>query len=82
MLVFGEEGKLENPGKKTLEAEKRTNTTHATHLWHWVIIVQCFNFDFQREGQAEILNYLLDCYSNIWDSRSKNGRTPLHTAGV
>ena len=37
---------------------------------------------FQREGQAEILDYLLDCCSNIWDSHSKNGRTPLHTAGV
>ncbi|KAL9960101.1 hypothetical protein ACROYT_G033507 [Oculina patagonica] len=41
----------------------------------------CFHIA-AREGQTEILNYLLNCCSDIWDSRSKNGRTPLHTAAL
>lgn len=41
----------------------------------------CFHIA-AREGQAEILNYFLDCCSDIWDSHSKNGRAPLHTAAL
>ena len=41
----------------------------------------CFHIA-AREGQTEILTYLLDCCTDIWDSCSKNGRTPLHTAGT
>ena len=40
----------------------------------------CFHIA-AREGHTEILSYLLDCSLDIWDSRSRNGRTPLHTAG-
>ncbi|XP_066278887.1 ankyrin repeat domain-containing protein 16-like isoform X1 [Branchiostoma lanceolatum] len=35
-----------------------------------------------REGDVNILNYLLDCDSTLWDSVSTNGRTPLHTASL
>ncbi|KAJ7370008.1 Ankyrin repeat domain-containing protein 16 [Desmophyllum pertusum] len=41
-----------------------------------------WNFFILPQGQAEILNYLLDCCNDIWDSCSKNGRTPLHTAAL
>lgn len=41
----------------------------------------CFHIA-AREGDVEILNYLLDCCADIWDSCSKNGRTPLHTAAL
>ena len=40
----------------------------------------CFHIA-AREGQTNILNYLLDSCTDIWNSCSKNGRTPLHTAG-
>ena len=36
---------------------------------------------FPREGQVDILNYLLDCVPDLWNTVSNNGRTPLHTAG-
>ena len=35
-----------------------------------------------REGYADILNYLLDTDPSCWDTKSKNGRTPLHTVGM
>ena len=35
-----------------------------------------------REGHADILNYLLDSDPGCWDTKSKNGRTPLHTVGM
>ncbi|XP_077977693.1 ankyrin repeat domain-containing protein 16-like [Glandiceps talaboti] len=35
-----------------------------------------------REGNQEILNYLLDDNHNIWNTVSKNKRTPLHTAAL
>ena len=41
----------------------------------------CFHIA-AREGRTDILSYLLDCCIDIWDSRSKNERTPLHTAGA
>ena len=34
-----------------------------------------------REGDPEIIKFLLDTDPKCWDTRSKNGRTPLHTAG-
>ncbi len=34
-----------------------------------------------REGSVDIICFFLDRDSEIWDSASKNGRTPLHTAG-
>lgn len=40
----------------------------------------CFHIA-AREGHTDILNYLLDCCEDIWDACSKNGRTPLHSAG-
>lgn len=41
----------------------------------------CFHIA-AREGQTNILNYLLDSCTDIWNSCSKNGRTPLHTAAL
>ena len=34
-----------------------------------------------REGHCNIVSFLLDSDPLCWDTRSKNGRTPLHTAG-
>ncbi|XP_022099762.1 ankyrin repeat domain-containing protein 16-like isoform X2 [Acanthaster planci] len=34
------------------------------------------------EGHVDILTYLLDCIPDLWDTVSKNGRTPLHTAAL
>jgi len=34
-----------------------------------------------REGDVSIVSYLLSVNPEIWKTRSKNGRTPLHTAG-
>jgi len=34
-----------------------------------------------REGNASIVSYLLSRDPNLLQSKSKNGRTPLHTAG-
>lgn len=34
-----------------------------------------------REGHPDIVNYLLEVDPGCWDTRSKNGRTPLHTVG-
>lgn len=34
-----------------------------------------------REGHSDIINYLLDTSPNCWNTKSKNGRTPLHTTG-
>ncbi|XP_035673820.1 ankyrin repeat domain-containing protein 16-like isoform X2 [Branchiostoma floridae] len=35
-----------------------------------------------REGDVDILSYLLDCDGTLWESVSTNGRTPLHTASL
>ena len=40
-----------------------------------------FMFICFREGDAGIVKYLLNKYSQLWNTCSKNGRTPLHTAG-
>ena len=34
-----------------------------------------------REGNVNVVSYLLSKNPEIWKTRSKNGRTPLHTAG-
>ena len=34
-----------------------------------------------REGDDEIIDYLLSVNSSLWKTSSKNQRTPLHTAG-
>lgn len=34
-----------------------------------------------REGHCDIITYLLDMSPHCWNTQSKNGRTPLHTAG-
>ena len=34
-----------------------------------------------REGHRAIVSFLLDSDPQCWDTRSSNGRTPLHTAG-
>ena len=34
-----------------------------------------------REGHVEILEYLIDYDPDLWDTKSSNGRSPLHTAG-
>jgi len=41
-------------------------------------IINCLLY---REGYAGIITYLLDCDPDVWNTVSKNGRTPLHTAG-
>ncbi|XP_077868333.1 ankyrin repeat domain-containing protein 16-like [Saccoglossus kowalevskii] len=41
----------------------------------------CFHIA-AREGHVDILNYLLNCDENTWNTISKNGRTPLHTAAL
>ncbi|GFQ95897.1 hypothetical protein TNCT_66101, partial [Trichonephila clavata] len=33
-----------------------------------------------REGNPEIIKCLLDFNASVWKTKSKNGRTPLHTA--
>lgn len=35
-----------------------------------------------REGHADITSYLLDVCPDAWNNRSKNKRTPLHTAAL
>lgn len=35
-----------------------------------------------RLGDVEIVRYLLRTNENIWDTKSNNGRTPLHTAAL
>lgn len=35
-----------------------------------------------REGNTSIVSYLLNQDPTLLESRSKNGRTPLHTAGI
>ena len=35
-----------------------------------------------REGNESIVSYLLTVDPTLWQSRSKNGRTPLHTVGL
>ncbi|XP_053377890.1 ankyrin repeat domain-containing protein 16-like isoform X2 [Mercenaria mercenaria] len=37
---------------------------------------------FDREGHLPIVQYLLQQDSLLWDTASKNGRTPLHTAAL
>ncbi|NWW80997.1 ANR16 protein, partial [Climacteris rufus] len=39
----------------------------------------CFHIA-SREGHPEVLRYLLDVAPGSWDTQSKVGRTPLHTA--
>lgn len=34
-----------------------------------------------RQGNPDIVTFLLDRDPQCWDTVSKNGRTPLHTAG-
>ena len=34
-----------------------------------------------RQGNVGIVRYLLETAPQCWDTVSKNGRTPLHTAG-
>lgn len=34
-----------------------------------------------REGDVSIVSYLLSVNPEVWKTSSKNGRTPLHTAG-
>ena len=34
-----------------------------------------------REGHPDIVRFLLDTDSGCWETVSKNGRTPLHSAG-
>lgn len=34
-----------------------------------------------REGDEEVVGYLLDVDDTLWSTVSNNGRTPLHTAG-
>ena len=34
-----------------------------------------------REGHPDIVQFLLDTDSGCWETVSKNGRTPLHSAG-
>ena len=41
----------------------------------------CFHIAV-REGDVGIVNYLLNVDPYIWDTVSKNGRTPLHTAAL
>lgn len=35
-----------------------------------------------RQGNPDIVSCLLDTAPQCWDTTSKNGRTPLHTAGM
>lgn len=35
-----------------------------------------------REGNTELINYLLTKDAKAWQTSSRNGRTPLHTAGI
>ena len=34
-----------------------------------------------REGHSNIVGFLLDTDATCWETVSKNGRTPLHSAG-
>ena len=34
-----------------------------------------------RQGNVDIVRYLLDTEPQCWETSSNNGRTPLHTAG-
>ena len=34
-----------------------------------------------RGGSYEVVRFLLETDPRCWDTKSKNGRTPLHTAG-
>lgn len=34
-----------------------------------------------REGNKEVVQFLLDTDTSLWNTVSHNGRTPLHTAG-
>ena len=34
-----------------------------------------------REGHSEIITFFLSVDDKVWNTRSKNGRTPLHTSG-
>ncbi|KAL7979862.1 hypothetical protein Chor_008200 [Crotalus horridus] len=40
----------------------------------------CFHIA-SREGDPGVIQYLLDAFPDIWDTESRIGRTPLHTAG-
>ena len=35
-----------------------------------------------RQGNTEIVSFLLDTAPQCWETQSHNGRTPLHTAGM
>ena len=44
-------------------------------------LVHTHSSPLSREGHSDIINYLLDTSPNCWNTKSKNGRTPLHTVG-
>lgn len=39
------------------------------------------HYNMFREGDVKALNLLLENSSDVWNTVSNNGRTPLHTAG-
>ncbi|XP_039201704.1 ankyrin repeat domain-containing protein 16 isoform X2 [Crotalus tigris] len=41
----------------------------------------CFHIA-SREGDPGVIQYLLDAFPDIWDTESRIGRTPLHTAAM
>ena len=41
------------------------------------MIVFCY-----RTGDISVVKYLFECDASLWDTVSKNGRTPLHTAAL
>ena len=45
------------------------------------LLIILFMYIYFREGDAGIVKYLLSKDSQLWNTCSKNGRTPLHTAG-
>jgi ankyrin repeat protein len=36
---------------------------------------------FYREGHEDIVRFLHSQNSEVWNTKSKNGRSPLHTTG-
>lgn len=51
---------------------------HAFHMFHLKILTT----ESFREGHIDVIHYLLNADSDVWNTTSKNGRTPLHTAGI
>lgn len=46
-----------------------------------VKLVKFWLVHLPREGHPDIITYILDVDPQCWDTKSKNGRTPLHTVG-